>query len=122
MSTLTGCPTVAASADPAAAWCSPGRAASRSPASWSGARSPYLAGSTPYSAIQRCTSPEASDTSAEEARNSRTIFREVFTRSESVCTFIPGSALREHDGTRVREPSTSTTHTRQTFTGVRFSR
>ena len=60
--------------------------------------------------------------SADEARNSMTIFRDVRTRSESVCTFMPASALREQDGTRVREPSTSTTHTRQTFTGVRFSR
>ena len=99
-----------------------GRGASRSPASWSGAGVPYRDGSTPYSAIQRCTSGEASDMSADEARNSSTIFREVCTRSESVCTFMPGSALREQAGTRVREPSTSTTQTRHTFTGVRFSR
>ena len=83
---------------------------------------PYLAGSAPYSAIHRCTSGEASDTSADEARNSSTILRDVCTRSESVCTFMPGSALREHAGTRVRDPSTSTTQTRQTLTGVRFSR
>ena len=60
--------------------------------------------------------------SAEEARNSRTIFREVRTRSESVRTFMPGSALREQAGTSVLDPSTSTTQTRQTLTGVRFSR
>ena len=60
--------------------------------------------------------------SAVEARNSSTILREVLTRSESVCTSMPGSALREQAGTRVRDPSTSTTQTRQTFTGVRFSR
>ena len=60
--------------------------------------------------------------SAEEARNSRTILREVRTRSESVRTVMPASALREQAGTRVRDPSTSTTQTRQTLTGVRFSR
>ena len=49
-----------------------------------------------------------------------TALRRTF--SPAVCTFMPGSALREQDGTRVREPSTSTTHTRQTFTGLRFSR
>src|SRR5215469_5262773 len=48
--------------------------------------------------------------------------RLVRTRSESVCTVMPGSALREQAGTSVREPSTSTTHTRQTLTGSRFSR
>ena len=42
-------------------------------------------------------------------------------RSESVCTFIPFSALREQDGTRTREPSTSTTQTRQTFAGCSVS-
>ena len=47
--------------------------------------------------------------------------RLVRTRVESVCTTIPGSALREHDGTSTRAPSTSTTHTRQTFTGVSVS-
>ncbi len=35
---------------------------------------------------------------------------------------MPGSTLREHAGTRTREPVTSTTQTRQTLTGVRFSR
>ena len=60
--------------------------------------------------------------SAAEARNSRTIFREVRTRSVSVRTVIPGSALREQAGTSVLDPSTSTTQTRQTLTGVRFSR
>ena len=43
------------------------------------------------------------------------------TRGESVCTAIPGSTLREHDGTSAREPSTSTTQTRQTFTGASVS-
>ena len=42
------------------------------------------------------------------------------TRGESVCTTMPGSALREHDGTSVRAPSSSTTHTRQALTGVRL--
>ena len=55
--------------------------------------------------------------SAVEARNSSTILREVLTRSESVRTFMPASALREQAGTRVRDPSTSTTQTRQTLTG-----
>ena len=35
---------------------------------------------------------------------------------------MPASTLREHAGTSTREPVTSTTHTRQTLTGVRFSR
>ena len=35
---------------------------------------------------------------------------------------IPGFDLREQAGTRTREPVTSTTQTRQTLTGVRFSR
>ena len=60
--------------------------------------------------------------STEDARNSSTIRRLVRTRSESVCTVMPGSAFREQAGTSVRDPSTSTTHTRHTFTGVRFSR
>ena len=47
--------------------------------------------------------------------------RDVRTRSESVCTTIPGSTLREHEGTSTREPSSSTTQTRQTLTGVSVS-
>ena len=35
---------------------------------------------------------------------------------------MPGSTLREQAGTSVRDPSSSTTQIRQTFTGVRFSR
>ena len=35
---------------------------------------------------------------------------------------MPGSARREQAGTSVRDPSSSTTQTRQTFTGVRVSR
>ena len=42
------------------------------------------------------------------------------TRSVSVRTTIPSSTLRAHDGTSAREPSTSTTHTRQALIGVRF--
>jgi hypothetical protein len=57
-----------------------------------------------------------------EARNSSTILRLCLTRSVSVDTAMSGSTVREHDGTRVLLPSTSTTQTRQTFTGVRFSR
>ena len=43
------------------------------------------------------------------------------TRGESVWTTMPASTLREHDGTSTRAPSTSTTQTRQTFTGVSVS-
>ena len=39
----------------------------------------------------------------------------------SVVTFMPASAVRLHAGTSVREPSTSTTQTRQALTGVRLS-
>ena len=56
-----------------------------------------------------------------EPRNSSTILRESRTRSESVLTFMPASALRAHEGTSTREPSSSTTHTRQALTGVRLS-
>ena len=35
---------------------------------------------------------------------------------------MPGSTWREQAGTSTREPSSSTTQIRQTFTGVRFSR
>ena len=79
-------------------------------------------GSAPYCSIQRRTSGAVSDMSTEDARNSSTMRRLVRTRSESVCTTMPGSALREHAGTSVRDFSTSTTHTRHTLTGVRFSR
>ena len=34
---------------------------------------------------------------------------------------MPASTFREHEGTSVRAPSTSTTQTRQTFTGVSVS-
>ncbi len=34
---------------------------------------------------------------------------------------MPGSALREHDGTSVREPSTSTMQTRHAFAGSSVS-
>ena len=60
--------------------------------------------------------------STDEARNSSTIFRLWRTRSESVFTTMPGSTLREQLGTSTREPSTSTTQTRQTFTGWSVSR
>ena len=59
--------------------------------------------------------------STDEPRSSSTTRRERRTRSESVCTFMPASALREHDGASTRAPSTSTTHTRQTFAGSRVS-
>src|SRR6267378_3726978 len=59
--------------------------------------------------------------STDEARSSSTRRRLCRTRSESVAIFIPASTLREHAGTRTREPSSSTTQTRQTLTGVRLS-
>ena len=43
------------------------------------------------------------------------------TRSESVSTTMPSSTLREQAGTSARAFSTSTTQTRQTFTGVKVS-
>ena len=67
------------------------------------------------------TAGPASDTSTDEPRNSSTTLRDRRTRSESVWTSIPASTLREQAGTSTREPVTSTTHTRQTLTGVRFS-
>ena len=63
----------------------------------------------------------ASEMSTDEPRNSRTILRDVRTRSESVWTSIPASTLREQAGTSTRDPVTSTTQTRQTLTGVRLS-
>ena len=57
-------------------------------------------------------------TDSERVRHSRRLVR---TRSESVWTTIPSSTLREHAGTSVREPSSSTTQTRHTFTGVSVS-
>ncbi|MEJ7705705.1 MAG: hypothetical protein WKF47_19750 [Geodermatophilaceae bacterium] len=58
----------------------------------------------------------------EEASSSRTILRLCRTRSLSVFTTIPASTVREHEGTRTRDPSTSTMQTRQALTGVRLSR
>src|SRR5207248_4500478 len=59
--------------------------------------------------------------STDEARSSSTSRRLCLTRSESVLIFMPASTLREHAGTRTRAPSSSTTQTRHTFTGVRVS-
>src|SRR5205807_8167354 len=60
--------------------------------------------------------------STDDASSSSTSRRLCRTRSESVRIFMPASTLREHAGTRTREPSTSTTHTRQTLIGVSVSR
>src|SRR2546430_2326428 len=60
--------------------------------------------------------------STDEASSSSTSRRLCRTRSESVRIFMPASTLREHAGTSTRDPSTSTTQTRQTLTGVRVSR
>ena len=59
--------------------------------------------------------------SIDEARNSMTILREWRTRSESVFTTMSGSTLRAQAGASTRAPSSSTTHTRQTFAGWRVS-
>jgi len=64
----------------------------------------------------------ARDTSTEDPSNSSTSLRECLTRSVSVDTTMPASAFRAHAGTSARAPSTSTTHTRHAFTGVRVSR
>ncbi len=56
-----------------------------------------------------------------EPRNSITSFRECRTRSVSVRIFMPASTGREHAGTSVRAPSTSTTQTRHALIGVRLS-
>ncbi len=60
--------------------------------------------------------------STDEARNSNTRRRLSRTRSESVLMDMLGSTLREQAGTSARDPSNSTTHTRQALTGVRLSR
>ena len=44
-------------------------------------------------------------------------FQQILGRSGAV-----NLLLREHAGARTRPPSISTTHTRHTLTGVRFSR
>src|SRR5271163_5156553 len=64
----------------------------------------------------------AVERSTDDARNSSTSRRLKRTRSESVLIDIFGSTLREQAGTSVREPSSSTTQTRQTLTGVRLSK
>src|SRR5690606_2009858 len=84
-----------------------------------GADGPNRSGSQPYSSIHSFTESSTSERSTDEASNSKTTFRAWRTASESVSTTIPSSTLREHEGTRARLPSTSTTHTRQTLTGVR---
>jgi hypothetical protein len=83
---------------------------------------PIAVGAAPYSSTQRLTSGDVSSRSTDEPRNSSTIRRDRRTRSLSVFTAMPFSTFREHAGTSTREFSTSTTQTRQTFTGVRFSR
>ena len=59
--------------------------------------------------------------STDEARNSITILRLSRTRAESVRTTMSGSTLREHAGTSVRAPSSSTTQIRHAFAGVSVS-
>ena len=59
--------------------------------------------------------------STDEARNSITILRLTPDAGESVLITMSGSTLREHAGTSVRAPSSSTTQIRQAFAGVRVS-
>src|SRR5438270_9452624 len=59
--------------------------------------------------------------STDDASSSRTSLRLCLTRSESVRIFMPAPTLREQAGTRTHEPSSSTTHTRHTLTGVSVS-
>ena len=67
-------------------------------------------------------SGDASDRLVDDASNSSTNRRLCRTRGESVWTTMFGSTGREHAGTSTREPSTSTTQTRQTLTGESVSR
>ena len=83
--------------------------------------SPKRSGCASYRCMYSCIAG-AVETSTEEARNSSTNRRLSRTRSESVLIDMPGSTLREQAGTSVRDPSNSTTQTRQTLTGVRLSR
>ncbi len=67
--------------------------------------------------------PGAVERSTDDASSSSTIFRAcVDTLGDRVCTTMPLSTTREQLGTSTRAPSTSTTHTRQTFTGRSVSR
>ncbi len=91
------------------------------PASAAAEGGPNRAGSAPYSSIMSAT-PGASERSTAEPSSSSTNRRLWRTRSEPVCTSMPGSTRREQAGTRTRLPATSTTQTRQTLTGVRLSR
>src|SRR3989475_9680046 len=59
--------------------------------------------------------------STDDAGSSSTGRRLCCTGSEFVWTSMPASTLREHAGTRTRAPSSSTTQTRHTLTGVRLS-
>ncbi len=61
------------------------------------------------------------DRSTDEASSSSTILRFSRTRSESVWTTMPSSASREHAGTSVRAPSSSTMQTRHALAGVSVS-
>ena len=97
----------------------PGVAASRSPRT-AGRAGRSVRRRRRTRAIQRCTSALAWTCRPRTPSSSSTIRRLCRTRSESVWTTIPSSTLRAQDGTSTREPSTSTTHTRQALIGVRF--
>ena len=86
-----------------------------------GAGGPNRSGFASYSSIHSATSGVV-ERSTDDASSSSTSLRLCFTRSELVCTTIPSSAAREHDGTSTRAPSISTTHMRHAFTGCSVSR
>ena len=66
--------------------------------------------------------PSVVERSTDDASNSRTSFRECRTRSLALRTVMPGSTAREQAGASTRAPSTSTTQSRHTFTGLSVSR
>src|SRR5262249_16039992 len=98
-----------------------GSRAPRSPALAGAAGSPYRSGHAPY-CVEYSRACGAVERSTEEPRNSSTILRANPTPGEFVWILIRGSTLREQAGTSAREPDSSRTETRQTFTGVKFSR
>ena len=90
-------------------------------AALAGAGGPYRSGSHSYSSSSSAM-PGAVDRSTDDASSSSTILREWTTRGDRVCTTMPASTAREQLGASTRAPSTSTTHSRHTFTGRSVSR
>ena len=115
---FTTCINTLETLDPSATWWWPVVASSRCVVGSAGL--PKRVGSASYSVFQRVTF-FVNERSTEEPSNSSTSLRLWSVRSVSVRTTIPGSTLREHEGTNTREPSTSTMHTLQAFFGVMVS-